>query len=377
MATINPVGPDNIHLETNISANSAVTSRQLKEGKEMLLEKKMTNLNLEKFTIRPARMSDLPNAVKLFERCAKAVIGTSDVNPDEVKNEWQAPKFSLQESVRVVHNRDGQMVGYVEVWDIDVIPVNIWVWLRVHPDYKGQGIGSMLLDWAEKRASKAIPRVPDDVQVVMEAGTYHIFQHGHVRLINHEMKPIRHFLTMSVELDESIPDPSWPEEITVRTMAEGEDPELIIRAVYDAFQDHWGFVQQPFEDSYERWSHFIRESEDFDPNLWFLAMDGDEIAGMSLCWPKANEDIEMGWVGTLGVRPPWRKRGLGLALLHHTFGQFAERGQKRVGLGVDGKCLTGATRLYERAGMNTINNRQFDLYQKVLRQGRDISRQEL
>ncbi len=106
-------------------------------------------------------------------------------------------------------------------------------------------------------------------------------------------------------------------------------------------------------------------------------MDGDEIAGMSLCWPKANEDSEMGWVGTLGVRRPWRKQGLGLALLHHSFGVFAQRGQKRVGLGVDSTSLTGATRLYERAGMSPMVERQFDLYQKVLRQGRDISRQEL
>ena len=114
---------------------------------------------------------------------------------------------------------------------------------------------------------------------------------------------------------------------------------------------------------------------DFDPSLWFLAVDGDEIAGISLCWPKSNDDPQMGWVGTLGVRRPWRKQGLGLALLQHSFAEFHRRGQARVGLGVDASSLTGATRLYERAGMQPI--RQFDMYQKVLRPGKDISTQTI
>ena len=82
---------------------------------------------------------------------------------------------------------------------------------------------------------------------------------------------------------------------------------------------------------------------------------------------------KMGWVGTLGVRRPWRKQGLGLALLHESFAAFHRLGPTRVGLGVDASSLTGATRLYERAGMSPI--RQFDMYQKILRPGKDISTQ--
>jgi ribosomal protein S18 acetylase RimI-like enzyme len=59
-----------------------------------------------------------------------------------------------------------------------------------------------------------------------------------------------------------------------------------------------------------------------------------------------------GWVAGLGVRKPWRKRGLGLALLQRTFRLFHERGERSVGLGVDSENPTGATRLYERAGMH-------------------------
>jgi GNAT superfamily N-acetyltransferase len=377
MTTLRSVETENKRSESEITAQLGTYNQGDKDSDEMPLEKEITHINQGEYTMRPAKMTDLHDAVELFETCAIHVIGTSDVSLDDIRTEWRLPKFSLDESVRVVHDKNGKMVGYIEVWDIDAMPVSIWVWFRIHPDNEDHGIGSMLLNWAENRARKALPRVPDDVQVVMESGTYHSFRKGHDRLIRQGMERIRQFLTMSIELNEADPDPRWPAAITVRTMSGDEEIEPIVRAVHDAFQDHWGYVKQPLEDSYERWRHFIQESEDFDPNLWFLAMDGDEIAGVSLCWPKANEDPEMGWVNTLGVRRPWRKQGLGLALLHHSFGVFAQRGQKRVGLGVDGASLTGATRLYDRAGMSPMVERQFDLYQKVLRQGRDISKQEM
>ena len=83
----------------------------------------------------------------------------------------------------------------------------------------------------------------------------------------------------------------------------------------------------------------------------------------------------MGWVGTLGVLRPWRKRGIGLALLHQSFGEFYRRGFRKVGLGVDGENLTGALRLYKKAGMSV--HRQFELYEKELRPGLEISVQNL
>ena len=76
--------------------------------------------------------------------------------------------------------------------------------------------------------------------------------------------------------------------------------------------------------------------------------DGDEIAAALRGEPDRGG---AGWVGAIGVRKPWRKRGLGLALLLHAFGEFYRRGQPRIGLGVDAQNPTGATRLYERAGM--------------------------
>jgi ribosomal protein S18 acetylase RimI-like enzyme len=94
--------------------------------------------------------------------------------------------------------------------------------------------------------------------------------------------------------------------------------------------------------------------------LTFMAFDGNEMAGAVV-----NRYRDIAWVWQLAVRPAWRKRGLGLALLLQSFTEFYQRGNRMVGLGVDSQSLTGATRLYEKAGMRVT--RRYDTYEKVLR----------
>jgi mycothiol synthase len=147
--------------------------------------------------------------------------------------------------------------------------------------------------------------------------------------------------------------------------------------VRDSFRDHWGYVESPFEEEFEQWKHHMENDDGFEPSLWFLAMEGDQVAGISLCREKANDDEDMGWVSTLGVRRPWRKRGLGLALLQHSFVDLHRRGKKRVGLGVDAESLTGATRLYEKAGMKPDPQRQYSIFEKELRPGIDLTTREV
>jgi ribosomal protein S18 acetylase RimI-like enzyme len=104
-------------------------------------------------------------------------------------------------------------------------------------------------------------------------------------------------------------------------------------------------------------------------------MDGDEITGFNICQAHSFDDPDKGWVATLGVRRPWRKRGIGLALLRHSFNEFYRRGLRRAGLGVDAQNLTGALRLYESAGMHV--EQAFDQYEKELRSGIEISVESL
>ena len=92
-------------------------------------------------------------------------------------------------------------------------------------------------------------------------------------------------------------------------------------------------------------------SERFDPTLWCVVRAGDEIAAGTIC---TGDTYGGGWVHALFTRRPWRKQGVGAALLGDSFGRFWERGEHSVGLGVDAASDTGAFRLYERAGMAPV-----------------------
>lgn len=157
---------------------------------------------------------------------------------------------------------------------------------------------------------------------------------------------VRHSFQMRVELAAPPDPPELPKGIAIRPMLEGEEGG-IHGAHMSAFADHWEFHEQTFE----QWRRWHRDRESFDATLWFLALEGDEIAGFALCAPHFSGEHDFGWVELLGVRPAWRRRGLGEALLRHSFRALRARGFTRVGLGVDAENTTGAVRLYERVGM--------------------------
>ena len=100
-------------------------------------------------------------------------------------------------------------------------------------------------------------------------------------------------------------------------------------------------------ETFERWSELYLGGylgAPFDPALWFIAEESGEPAGICLCRPEWGADRTLGWVNVVGVRRPWRRQGLGLALLLHAFGELYQRGIERVGLGVHGENPTGAPR---------------------------------
>jgi mycothiol synthase len=148
----------------------------------------------------------------------------------------------------------------------------------------------------------------------------------------------------------------------------GRDPaeRATFDAVEEAFADHWGHLPAVYED----WIGRTR-SASFDPGLWLLATEGDEIVGTSL----GSGGPLGGWIGGLGTRRAWRGRGVARAILLEHLRIFWERGMRTVQLGVDGASLTGATRLYEKAGMRVVE--RYDQVAKQLREGRDLATRAL
>ena len=325
----------------------------------------------EGFTARGANMDDIESAMRLFNRWSRSVIGRDEfADTQSIHNEWMAPGADPAEDIRLIFASNGEMAGYIEVWTNATPPVHPAVWGRLNPDHEGMGIGTWMMQWAEQRALQALEYVPAGLRFAPRLNTYRQAEKAKKLFENFGYRHIRSIYHMLIEMDAPLPQAEFPKGITLRTYNPETDAEALYRAKDDSSRDHFGYVEQPFEEGFQQFKHHWL-NERLDPTLVFLAMHGDEIAGVNLCRPHSYYDRDMGWVGSLGVRRQWRKRGIGLALLRHSFNEFYRRGKRKVGLGVDAENLTGALRIYENAGMHVAQAEDF--YEKELRAGTEIT----
>jgi mycothiol synthase len=201
---------------------------------------------------------------------------------------------------------------------------------------QGRGIGARLLDLSEARVAEKDGKR-------LHAWTFGGDERADALFRSRGYDDVRRFWEMEIELDGPPPKPA----AAVETFRASE-ARAFYEALDDAFQDHWEHHARPFD---EWWAN-KQNAPDFDPSVWFLIRDGDEIAAVVRNDPDRNGGAE---VGALGVRRPWRGKGYGRALLLHTFGEFYRRGTTRITLGVDSANPTGATKLYESVGMRVAN----------------------
>ncbi len=322
------------------------------------------------FCARPASLEDLEPMVAMFNAFSQAEMGSKLHNLEATRGEWVAPIMNLQENTMVVFTVEGRPAGYVEFWDTAEPHIAFFGWAAVHPEFYGRGIGSFLVDWLKNRAVKNVHLAPEGARVVLDCYTEAQNQDARALFTRSGFLDTRSSYWMRIDFSQPPQPPSHLPGITIRAINGAAEERAALEAAYEAFKDHWGHVDEPFESFYERQIYYTRHNPAHDPGVWFIALDGAEIAGVSLCQTYLEGTPEQGWVNTLGVRRPWRKRGVGLALLQHSFVELHRRGSTCAGLGVDASSLTGATRLYEKAGMRVV--RRNTLYQLELRPGKDL-----
>jgi mycothiol synthase len=307
-------------------------------------------------TRAPTR-EDAEAVAALISACQIADTGETDMSVEELLDDWHP--LDLTEEVVIVAAPDGQIAAYADVLNRSFVTVSVYGYVR--PDHRGMGIGTYLVAWGERWTRGHTPQAPDNARVVVQHYINRANADGRRLLEDSGYKPVRAVYVMETRLDGAPPQPRWPEGISVRTFVSDQDERAVFEAVEDAFRDTWGRPRGTFE-------RFVgmTETESFDPSLWFLALEGDEIAGVTLCKTLAGE----GWVDVVGVKRPWRNRGLGLALLRHALGEYQRRGIHKVSLSVDAESITGAPRLYGRAGMRVSES--FIIHLKELRPGVDL-----
>jgi GNAT superfamily N-acetyltransferase len=341
----------------------------------------MTQEEQEGFSLRPPTLEDVPAVVALLNTWWQEMAGTTFFSEEMTRSDWLGPGFDFTKDIRLASNgtdRHGtdrqELVGYISVNSKTPYVRNSFFGIT-DSDHRGRGIGTAMIRWAEARIADNMELAPATARVAAASSVMVSDESGAALLRESGYQHIRSGYEMGIELAGQPPQPVWPEGIVVRGLIPDQEEEAVYRALDESFRDHWGHVERPFDEQFASWLHHVRSNPHYDPSMFFVALEGDEIAGVALCFPKDIEFLDSAWLGWLGVRRPWRRRGLALAMLHHAFGESYKRGIMKVGLGVDATSLTGATRLYEKAGMRTF--RQWDTYEKELRAGEDLTTQTL
>lgn len=260
---------------------------------------------------------------------------------------------------------NGEVIGYNRVWWDklnDGVTLTYACVGFLLPEWRRKGIGSAMFQHAEERLREiaAAHTGPEAKVFSMWAnGT----AEGWIALLEQQgYTAARYFFEMTRDINEPLPEAPMPPGLQMRPVMEA-DYRSVYEAHTEAFRDHWGFNESSFEQFME-W----KEDPDFNPGLWKVAWDGNQIAGQVLNFVASAENKEYnrkrGYTEAISVRRPWRKRGLARALVVQSIAMFKEMGMDETALGVDAENPSGALGLYHGLGYKEVRRNM--IYRKPL-----------
>jgi ribosomal protein S18 acetylase RimI-like enzyme len=234
--------------------------------------------------------------------------------------------------------------------------------VHLKPEWRGVGLGKAmgahLIDRIEEMAAEHSPEIKKKLETY--ASDTMPWHRQLAEYLGFEV--VRYGITMNRPCSEPIKVLPLPDGIVVRPVSP-ENYRAVFDAGIEAFRDHWHFIE-PTEEDYLDWL----ENPRFDPKLWKVAWEGDQIVGCVLNHIDEKENKEnnrkRGYTENISTRRPWRRRGIARSLLTQSIRMFQEMGMEETALGVDTENLSGALNLYKDVGYKEI--RRFITYQKPL-----------
>jgi mycothiol synthase len=296
-----------------------------------------------------AVVTELINAIEV------AGDGGHRFNEDEIRGMVSGTRDPARDS-RLVFTADGALAAAGIVSPPTPGTSRVHADGGVHPHSRGRGIGRELLAWQFRRAAEI--RAAQDPATVWTVGTgAGVADESAARLFGRfGLQLVRYFLEMSAPTagDRQVP---LPDGIRIAAFTDG-----LRGAIYDsyleAFAENWGHEPRGIEE----WSVRTVGSVAFRGDLSHVAFDGHQIAAFLLAYDGPDNCL---YVGQVGTRQPWRKRGLASSLIACSLASAAADGKATAGLTVDAANPTGAAGVYGRLGF-TVQRSPYAVYDGAL-----------
>ncbi len=299
--------------------------------------------------LRPFRMDDIAAVIPLIAACEDVDRSGAMPNEEGLRHQIAFPGIEVEQHVFVLPDANGALiacVGAIPIPGPDRITCQVL--LLVHPEYRPQGLQDTLLEWLESHAAQWCAQTQS--QGVLHTGVQAQQQHYLDLYARHGYQAVRWFLELERDLSLPVTDVPAPAGLHIRTMDPETDTQAYYVALTESFQDHW----DPHDLTLEQITHLL-SSPSFRPDLTLLAFaeDGEPAgvcAGQDREQHNQQHGTQEGYISTVGVRRPFRRRGLARALLARSMRLLQEADRTVAVLHVDADSPTGATRLYESVG---------------------------
>jgi len=314
------------------------------------------------FPMRPPDDGDADEVASFANDEAVAFLGVPLIDADWLRDRWTAPGVDRAGDLGVVESSTGELCAFLSV-EAEPPFLEVFALGIVAPPFHGLGLGAAIVSENERRARRFEALADPAARMLIRAGALADEPRVSALLRTRGYREVRRFELRRVDFAAKPAPPRDIEGISIRGFRP-EEARQLYEAHVEAFADHWGGGKETYED----FRHHHMDGPRYDADLWFVAWEGEELAGYVGAQDKSLEDPSRGYIAVLGVRSPYRRRGLGEALLRRAFEVLFVRGRQGVDLHVDTDSLTGATRLYERVGMTAYP--RFASWEKELRPAR-------
>lgn len=309
------------------------------------------------YSIRPPCREDLP-AIRDLQVAADLADGTERADSlARLEELFEDPWSNPQTDAFVARDASGAVAAWGRTFlkPSPALEARLHLTLDTHPDHRSEAISAAFFECVEARARERLAAVPAGIprHIVVPLDVRDETRRAFLDRRGYRLERV--FFRMRRDLRKPITEPAALPPADLSMVSWRPELDSAFHAAFnETFADHWSF--QPV--SADEWRQALSGSSTFRADLTRGLFHGEELVGFSMNFvdPEENERVgrRQAWIGQIGVRRAWRKRGLATALLCDSMRAFRAAGLEWAVLMVDAESLTGAVGVYERVGFRTV-----------------------